>query len=102
MPIIIVVPLIAVLLIVVAAMVIKMTTPPPAVVVTKPTEFPNAIKDAETGKPSTFLGSLFGQKAPTPTPSPATANDLSRQLKDTYDDGGQADLNAIAKDASSL
>lgn len=102
MPLLIIIPLIAVLVIVSVAMGVKVLSPKPEVKITKSTEFPNPLKDAEVSKPSSFLGGLFGQKSPTPSPTPATASDLSKELKNTYDDGGQADLDALNKDAATL
>ncbi len=103
-PLLITIPLIAVLLIVGAAIALKVLAPKPKVEVLKPTTFPNAVGTEEASKPSTFLGSLFVKKkaVATPTPSPATAADLSTELKGTYDDGGQAELDAIGKDAAAL
>lgn len=64
-------------------------------------EFPNSIGSETSKKPKSFLGGLF-QSGATPSPTPATAVELSNELKSTYDDGGQSDLDSIAKDASSL
>lgn len=103
MPLIIAVPLIAIIVVVAASMVLRMrVNTPPNVSVVNTTEFPNALNDSSQSAPSTFLGGLFGQVTVTPTPTPSTATDLSRELKDTYDDGGQAELDALTKDAASL
>lgn len=103
MPLIITLPLIAVLAVVMFAMGVKFFSPKPAVVVTKPNAFPDSLsKSSEVGKPASFLGSLFGQVTNTPTPVPATSAELSKDLKDTYDDGGQSDLDALSRDAGSL
>ena len=103
-PLLITIPLIAVMSIVAIALGIKFFAPKPEVAVLKPTEFPNVVSSTETTKPSTFLGALFGKKAvvATPTPTPATAVDLSTELKGTYDDGGQAELDAMKKDTAAL
>jgi hypothetical protein len=104
-PIIIFVPLAAVMLIVVAAMLYKIfgTTPHQSEVVSKSqVEYPNAVGNSSTGKPTNYLGNLFGIATPTPTPAAATAADLSNELKGTVDDGGKTDLDAIARDAADL
>lgn len=66
------------------------------------TEFPNAIDKGSVGTPKSFLGSLFVPSAPTPTPTPGSAIDLTSELKSTVDDGGQADLNALSQEANGL
>lgn len=103
-PLFITIPFIAILIVVGIAVAVKTFAPKPQVEVLKPTEFPNSIGSETVTKPSTFLGGLFGQKpaVSTPTPSPSTASDLSKELKDTYDDGGQAEMDALTKDAAAL
>lgn len=103
-PLLILIPLIAVLSIVAAAVIMKTLTSQPEVVLQKTTEFPNSIGSEDSGKPSTFLGGLFGQNkaTSTPTPSPASAAQFTSELKDTYDDGDQAEFDALTKDAASL
>lgn len=98
MPLFFIIPGVAIAIVVGVAILIKVTAPKPVPSVS--TDFPNAINDSQTGNPRSFLGSLFG--GPKPTPSPATANDLSTQLKNTYDDGGASDLNALQQQASGL
>lgn len=103
-PLFITIPLVVTLIVVGVALALKTFLPKQTVEVSKPTEFPNTVASEFVSKPSTFLGGLFGQKAAvaTPTPTPATATDLSKELKGTYDDGGQAELDAIGNDAASL
>jgi hypothetical protein len=104
-PLVLLIPFVVVLLVVGAAVIMKQLTPKPTPVVTdtKPSAFPNALSQSEIEKPSSFLGSLFVKATATPTPTKAaTASDLSTELKGTYDDGGQAELDALAKDAASL
>ncbi len=104
-PLFIIIPLFAVLVIVAVAMVLKTVAPTQKEVVQtsqKSSEFPNAVTNETVSKPSTFLGNLFGVKDPTPSPTPKTATDLSNELKRTYDDGGQSELDALSKAASAL
>lgn len=103
-PLLITIPLIAIIAVVAGALMLKVMTPETQPVVQNPTEFPNNVGNTETAKPSTFLGGLFGQNkaTSTPTPSPASAAQFTSELKDTYDDGDQAELDAIGKDAASL
>ena len=106
-PTVLLIPAIAVALILGGALVYKLLFAAPQTVQTSqmPHQFPNSFSDSnQTGEPSTFLGGLFAPKAPaiSPTPVAATANDLSTQLKDTVDDGGQRDLDALQQDTQSL
>ena len=103
-PLFITIPFVAVLIVIGIALALKTFAPKQQVEVLKPTEFPNSVGSETVSKPSTFLGSLFGQKqaVSTPTPTPSSASDLSKELKETYDDGGQAELDALSKDAASL
>ncbi len=96
--------MVAVMVVVGIAIAIKVMTPTPKVEVLKPADFPNSVGSETVSKPSTFLGGLFGQKSAveTPAPTPKTAAESSTELKGTYDDGGQAELDAISKDAASL
>jgi hypothetical protein len=65
-------------------------------------EYPNSLSKTEQGnKPSSFLGGLIGG-GNTPTPTPASSEDLSKELKDTLDDGGASEFDALEKDASDL
>ena len=93
------IPLTALLIILAVVFGYKMFAPKPVEIARE--EFPNALGTDAPKKPKTYLGSLFGTNV-TPSPTPATAVQLSNELKNTYDDGGQSDLDAIAKDASSL
>lgn len=104
LPLLLTIPLITVLVVVAGALALKVLTPKPEVVVKAPTDFPNSVGNTNPSKPSTFLGGLFGQNAssPTPTPSPASAAQFTSELKDTYDDGDQAEFDALTKDADSL
>ena len=102
-PLFITIPFVAVLIVIGIALAIKTFAPKPQVEVLKPTEFPNSVESETVTKPSTFLGGLFGKQAvATPTPTPGTAAELSKDLKSTYDDGGQAELDALTKDAAAL
>ena len=102
-PFFIAIPFVAVLIVVGIALALKTFVPKPQEAVFQPpTEFPNSVESQTVSKPSTFLGGLFSPAISTPTPSPSTASELSRVLKDTYDDGGQAELDALSKDAASL
>jgi hypothetical protein len=67
---------------------------------TLPTQFPNSTTNGQTKNPTAPLGGLSGNI--TPTPTPATAADLNNELKDTVDDGGKSDLDALTKEASGL
>ena len=102
LPLLITIPLIVVLLVVVAAMSIRMFGTQSTTSVKTGATFPNSVTNTDVGQPSTFLGGMFGKTNATPTPTPATAADLSRELKDTYDDGGQAELDELTRDAASL
>ncbi len=93
------IPVVAIFLVLAVVFGYKMLVPKP--VETVKNEFPNALGTDAPKKPNSFLGSLFGTNA-TPTPTPSSAVELSNELKATYDDGGKSDLDAIAKDASSL
>ena len=95
------IPVIAIVIVIAIAFVLKLGPAKPAVT-TVPTEFPGAVGETAVKKPESYLGSLFGAGNPTLTPTPATATELSNDLKSTYDDGGASELDAIAKDASSL
>lgn len=97
-PFIIAVPMIAVALVVGGAVLWKMLSP--ASSTTTGGEFPNSVGSQTTGKPASFLGGLLGGS--TPSPTPASSADLSRELKNTVDDGGTSDLNALKQDASGL
>ena len=99
-PMIILIPAAAVMLVVVAAMLIKMFGTPPDKKASESAGYPNAVENSAAGKPTNFLGSLFGMEKPTPTPN--TAVNLSNELKNTVDDGGRADLDAIQKDSDAL
>lgn len=61
--------------------------------------FPNSVGQT-TGKPASFLGGLLG--GTTPSPTPATSADLSRELKNTVDDGGATELDSLQSDTSRL
>jgi len=100
MPLVFLIPMIALLVAVGVATGIKLLSadsPAPAKVVG---EYPNPLT-AESGKPDTFLGMLFSGK-PTPSPSTATASDLSRELEATVDDGGASELDALEQELSQL
>ncbi len=56
---------------------------------------------SESTKPSNPFSALFGSK-PEPTPTPASAADLNRDLEAVTDDGGTADINSLKSDASGL
>lgn len=103
-PLLFTIPLIAILVVVGAAIALKVFAPKPQVEVLRPSEFPNTVGSEAVSKPSTFLGGLFGQKTAvqTPAPTPQTAADSSKELRSTYDDGGQSELDSISKEANSL
>lgn len=92
--------MIAILLAVGVAGAIKLMSPENTTPVKATLEYPNPFKE-EPKKPSTFLGKLMGGKG-TPTPTPGTAIDLSQELKATFDDGGQSDLDALGDEAAEL
>jgi flagellar basal body-associated protein FliL len=85
----ILVPAIVVIVIVAAVLGYRMFSAGPAA--TQPAEFPNSINN-KTKNPTTSFS----------TPTPATATDLNNELKNTVDDGGKADLDALAQEASGL
>lgn len=102
MPMVILIPMIAILVVLGFAMGVKFLSQKPAIPTEIVGDFPNPITAQATNKPSTFLGRLFGADEPTPTSTPATSNDLLRQLDTTIDDGGAAELNALEEDTSGL
>jgi hypothetical protein len=87
------IPAIVAIVIVVAVLGYRMFTTVPAT--TKPADFPNAL-NTNTKNPTVRLGGLSA------SPTPATAADLNNELKSTVDDGGKADLDALAQDAAGL
>jgi len=91
-PVFILVPMIAVIVAVGVAVAIRLLSPQSAMPAKAGSDYPNPLA-GESAKPSTFLGKLLG--GATPTPTPATAADLSDELKATYDDGGQSDLDGL-------
>lgn len=99
-PLLFLIPVIALFVVVVIAVTIRLLSKESTTRVKAGSEFPNPLVQQES-KPSSFLGGLLGGKA-TPTPTPATASDLSRELNATVDDGGAGDLNALQEEASGL
>lgn len=99
MPLLFLIPMIAIMVVVAVGAVIRVMSRPETPVTTAP-QFPNPL-DESTSKPSSFLGRLFGGGT-TPAPTPASSEDLSRALKDTVDDGGQSDFEALQKESSQL
>lgn len=73
----------------------------PAKAASVPRQYPNPFTEADGKKPSSFLGKLLGTN-PTPTQEPSSAADFSRSLKDTVDDGGTSELDALQKEAAGL
>lgn len=97
-----IIPTIALLIAVGVATAVKLLSPQNAIPAKATLEYPNPYSKTDLKKPSTFLGKLLGTN-PTPAQaSPASAADLSRELKDTVDDGGVSDLDMLQKDASGL
>lgn len=94
-----VIPLIAVMLAVAVAVTIKLLSRESTMPVKAGGEFPNPLVQQES-KPSSFLGGLLGKATPTPTPSSAT--DLSRELNATVDDGGTSELDSLQQEAAGL
>ena len=112
-PLIVIIPALAIVVVLLIAMGIKMfgssaaPSSPPVAGKGAPAEYPNSIASSgDSGKPSNFMGNLFvvpqAKQTPAPTPVPETAVDMSTILKGTYDDGGQSDLDALAKDVQGL
>lgn len=105
LPFLIIVPLIAVLVLVGAAMTIRVSNSSiPTSSDTTGKTYPQGGTGESGSAPSTFLGGLFGQKATTntPSPTPQSSEELSRELKSSYDDGAQAELDSLVSDAASL
>lgn len=97
-----IIPGVALLVAVGVATAVKLLSPDNAMPVKAALEYPNPYSKTDLRRPSTFLGKLLGTN-PTPTQAAAdSAADLSRQLKDTVDDGGASDLNTLQQDASGL
>ncbi len=98
MPLLFLIPMIAIILVVAGAALVRMLSRP-ATEVAQTTEYPSL--DESTNKPSSFLGKLFGGGT-TPAPTPASSDDLARELKNTVDDGGQSDFDALEKESEGL
>jgi hypothetical protein len=102
MPLQLLIPMIAIMIVVGVAAAYRLYSSSSAVPAKAKEEYPNALTNTQETKPSTFLGGLGGAAKATPTPTPGSTNDLSTELKATYDDGGQAELDALAKEAAAL
>ncbi len=63
-------------------------------------ELPSAFEGSGT-KPSNPFSALFGSGGDA-TPTPASSADLNKDLQAVGDDGGAADFNSLASDASGL
>lgn len=94
----ILIPAIVVIVIVGAVLGYRMFTVVPST--TQPAQFPNSVGNSQAKNPATPLGGLSGNVSPTPTP--ATAADLNKELNSTVDDGGKSDLDALTQEASGL
>ena len=94
-----VIPLVALMVVVAGAVTIRLLSRESTVPARAGSEFPNLVIQQES-RPASFLGGLFGNATPTPTPT--TASDLSRELKDTVDDGGASELDALQQEAAGL
>ncbi|HUD19030.1 MAG TPA: hypothetical protein VMR81_01105 [Patescibacteria group bacterium] len=102
-PLVFIIPAVAVMGIIAVAFYMRSSASVPTAV--NQVQLPRGFGDTTGGKPTTFLGGLFGggtSPIPTPTVAPSTAAGLSGELNSTIDDGGQADLNALSKEASGL
>lgn len=93
MPILILIPMIAIIIAVGVAVAIRLLSSQSAMPAKAGADYPNPLESTQESKPSTFLGKLLG--GATPSPTPATAVDFSNELKATYDDGGQSDLDSL-------
>lgn len=94
--------MIALILVIGAGFGIKLLSQESTVPVRATGEFPNPLGNDESSKPSTFLGRLVGVANSTPTPTPQSSDELSNQLEETVDDGGESDLDALEKELSEL
>lgn len=110
------IPVIALLIVVGIATVIKLLSPENATPAdAAPREYPNPYGKLDINKPSTNLGrfsetgiSLTPTSDPIPTQQQvevstlSTSADLTRELKNTVDDGGTGDLNMLEEEISGL
>jgi len=100
MPMMLLVPMIALVAVVSIATAVRLL-PRPQQQAPVATQYPNPFGNDETTQPATFLGKLLNP-ASTPSPTPASSNDLSSELKTTVDDGGESDFDALEQEASAL
>lgn len=100
LPLLFVIPMVALFIVIIVAVAIRLSSKDSTPPVSTGAEFPNPMTQAQA-KPASFLGGLLGKNA-TPTPTPATAMDLSQELKNTADDGGAGELDALQKEAAGL
>lgn len=102
-PLLFIIPAVALFIAIGVATAVKLLSPENAMPAkAAPAEYPNPYGKMDGKKPSSFLGKLLGTN-PTPTSAPSSAAaDLSRELKDTVDDGGASDLETLQEDASGL
>lgn len=105
-PLLFIIPTVALLVAVGVATTVKLLSPENAMPAeAAPREYPNPYGKMGSNKPSSFMGKLLG-KNPAPMDQSATgtasAAELSRELKDTVDDGGASDLKTLEEDATGL
>lgn len=86
-PFLIAIPAIAAAVAIGVAVVLKLVNPAPPQEQQVQAEFPNAIGNSSVEKPTSTLSSR-------------SADDLSSELNDIVDDGGESDFNSLQKDAS--
>jgi hypothetical protein len=102
MPPILLIPMIAIMIVVAVAAAYKLLSPSSAMPAKAKEEYPNPLSKTQVSKPSSFLGGLLGGGQATPTPDAVSADDFANELKNTVDDGGSSELDALKTDASSL
>lgn len=101
-PLLYIIPVIALFIAVGVAVGVKLLSPENSIPAQAALEYPDPYGKTDLKRPSSFLGKLLGTN-PTTTPiGTNSAADLSRELKETVDDGGQSDLDALTQDAAGL